>query len=129
SRYMNHQASAQATPRRPVTTKAPRHPTIAISAVTKGKDKADPAVEPLLKMEQANPRSLRGNQLNAVLVKDGRLAASPMPSISRAPMNCATPRAAPVAMVKSDHQVTAKARLMRTPTLSMNQPAGSCITA
>src|SRR5262245_23825750 len=126
---MNHQAMAQTTPIAPVTTKAPRQPTIAIKAVTSGKDKAEPAVDPLLKMEQAMPRSLRGNQLKAVLVKDGRLAASPAPSISRAPMNCQTPRAAPVAMVKSDHQVTAKARLMRTPNLSMNQPAGSCISA
>src|SRR5260221_8629110 len=126
---MNHQASAHATPNSPVTTKAPRQPTAAISAVTSGKDKADPAVDPLLKIEQAKPRSLRGNQLNAVLVKDGRLAASPTPSISRAAMNCEIPRAAPVAMVNIDHQVTAKARLIRTPTLSMNQPAGSCITA
>src|SRR5258708_6953953 len=126
---MNHQNSAHTTPRTPVTTKAPRQPTAAIKAVTSGKDKADPAVDPLVKMEQAKPRSLRGNQLKAVLVNDGRLAASPTPSISRAPMNCVTPRAAPVAMVKIDHQVTAKARLMRTPSLSMNQPAGSCITA
>src|SRR5437016_4224448 len=116
---MNHQNSAHTTPKTPVVTKAPRQPTAAIKAVTKGSDKAEPAVEPLLKMAQASPRSRLGNQLKAVLVKDGRLAASPMPSIKRAPMNCATPRAAPVAMVKTDHQVTAKARLMRTPNLSM----------
>src|SRR2546430_8026495 len=111
---MNHQASAHTTPIIPVTTKAPRQPTAAISAVTSGSDSADPAVEPLLNMEQAIPRSLRGNQLNAVLVKDGRLAASPIPSINRAPTNCVTPRAAPVAIVNSDNQVTAQARLMRT---------------
>src|SRR5258706_15644619 len=107
---MNHQASAHTTPSMPVTIKAPRQPTAAISAATSGRDSADPAVEPLLKMEQAKPRSLRGNQLKAVLVKDGRLAASPTPSISRAAMNCVTPRAAPVAIVNSDHQATAKAR-------------------
>ena len=44
-------------------------------------------------------------------------------------MNCQVLRAMPVAMVKIDHQPTATARLTRTPTLSMNQPAGSCITA
>src|SRR5476649_2680283 len=126
---MNHQASAQTIPKRPVTMKAPRQPTARISAVTSGNDSADPAVEPLLKIPQAIPRSLRGNQLKAVLVKEGRLADSPTPSISRATMNCDMPRAAPVAMVNSDHQVTAKAKLIRTPTLSMNQPAGSCITA
>src|SRR5256885_14520854 len=126
---MNHQASAHTIPSRPVVTKAPRQPTARIRAVTMGKDKAAPAVDPLLKMLQARPRSRLGNQLKAVLVKDGRLAASPIPSISRAAMNCDTPRAAPVAAVNKDHQVTAKARLTRTPTRSMNQPAGSCITA
>src|SRR5476651_2438915 len=126
---MNHQASAQTIPSKPVTMKAPRQPTARTNRVTSGRDSADPAVEPLLKILQAMPRSLRGNQLKAVLVKEGRLAASPTPSINRAPMNCDTPRAAPVAMVNSDHQVTAKARLRRTPTLSTNQPAGNCITA
>src|SRR5205809_7761297 len=123
---MNRQARARASPSAPVTTKARRQPTARIKAVTRGKDKAAPAVDALLKMLQAMPRSLLGNQLKAVLVKDGRLAASPIPSISRAPMNCDTPRAAPVAAVNSDHQVTAKTRLTRTPTLSTNQPAGSC---
>src|ERR1700733_2045339 len=116
---MNHQARAQTIPSTPVTMKAPRQPTARISALTNGKDSADPVVEPLLKMPQAMPRSLRGNQLKAVLVKDGSEAAPPTPSISRAATNWETPRAAPVAMVKSDHQVTAKARLMRTPTRSM----------
>src|SRR5258708_3343145 len=106
---MNHQASAHATPKSPVTTKDPRQPTTAISAVTSGSARAFPAVDPLLKIPQAKPRSLRGNQLKAVLVKDGRLAASPTPSISRAAMSCVTPRAAPVTMVKTDHQPTAKA--------------------
>jgi hypothetical protein len=42
--------------------KAPRQPTSRISQVTSGNDSAEPAVEPLLKMEQASARSRRGNQ-------------------------------------------------------------------
>src|SRR4051812_32075740 len=121
---MNHQASTQTMPSTPVTTNAPRQPTAKIKAVTTGSDNAEPAVEPLLKIPQAMPRSLRGNQLKATRVKDGSEKASPTPSISRAPMNCVTPRAAPVAMVNSDHQATANAKLIRTPSRSMNQPAG-----
>src|SRR3954465_11577336 len=110
---MNHQAMAQTMPITPVTTKAPRQPTATISAVTSGSDKADPAVDPLLKMPHAMPRSLRGNQLKAVRVKEGWQADSPPPNIRRTKTNCQTPRARPVAAVNSDHHTTAKVRLIR----------------
>jgi len=109
--------------------KAPRQPVMAISQVTSGSDRTLPATEPLLKMPQARPRSRRGNQLNAVLVKDGMVADSPSPSISRAAKKWLTFRAAPVAMVKMDHQITATVRLMRTPMRSTTQPAGICMKA
>ena len=38
-------------------------------------------------------------------------------------------RAAPVAMVKSDHHTTATVRLIRTPMRSTTQPAGICMKA
>src|SRR6185312_13422595 len=123
---MNHQASAHARPRAPVAMKEPRQPTNRISQVTRGIDSAVPRVEPLLKMEQARPRSVRGNQLNATLAKDGWDAASPRPSINRMAMNWTTLRAMLVAAVNIDHQPTARVSAMRTPTRSMNQPAGSC---
>jgi hypothetical protein len=97
--------------------------------VTNGRERAVPAVEPLLKIEQARPRSVRGNQLNATLAKAGWDADSPRPSISRMAMNCVTLRAKPVAAVNIDHQPTATVSATRTPTLSMNQPAGSCAKA
>src|ERR1700760_4266519 len=116
-------------PSKPVATKDPRQPRVAISTATSGSDSADPAVEPLLKIALARPRSTRGNQLKATLAKEGCEAASPAPSISRAPTNWNTPRAAPVAAVNNDHQPTAATNATRTPTLSMNQPAGSCMKA
>ncbi|POM18263.1 hypothetical protein CSX04_06566 [Burkholderia cepacia] len=116
-------------PMPPVITNDPRQPTIEISHATSGSDSAEPTREPLSKMLLASPRSLRGNQLNATFANDGIAAASPTPSISRTPTSCARPRAAPVATVNTDHQPTASARLTRTPTLSMNQPAGNCRNA
>src|ERR1700691_359332 len=119
---MSHQTTIQRIPRRPVTMKAPRQPIATISQVTNGNEKADPAVEPLLKILQAKPRSTRGNQLKATFVKEGTLAASPIPSISRAAMNWETPRASPVTMVNSDHQPTARVREILAPIRSTNQP-------
>src|ERR1700732_3397878 len=120
---MNHQASAQTMPSRPVMRNEPCHPAIEINQATRGRESAEPTRDPLSKMLLARPRSTRGNQLKATFAKDGRAAASPTPSISLAPTSCETLRDAPVAMVNNDHQPTARARLTRTPTLSMNQPA------
>src|ERR1035437_7002644 len=81
-----------------------------------------PRLEPVLKMPNANDRSLAGNHSETALAEPGNPPPSPRPSRKRAAPRPNTPLTAPCIRLAADHQAIITAYPHRVPRMSMILP-------
>src|SRR4051794_10713799 len=94
------------------------------SAVTSIGVRPPPRCAPMKKIPCAVPRSAVGNQREMALAELGHAPASPAPKRKRMASSELELKAAAVAMVKLDHQITIRVSTLRGPIRSPHHPVG-----